>query len=68
MLKFLNVSEKMKQNQIHGAEDCTCGFEGFVVAVVQSLSCVQLCDPMGCSMPGLPVLHCLSEFAQTHVH
>ena len=35
---------------------------------VQSLSCVQLCDPMDCSMPGLPVLHQLLEFTQTHVH
>ena len=23
---------------------------------------------MNCSMPGLPVLHCLPEFAQTHAH
>ena len=23
---------------------------------------------MDCSTPGFPVLHCLSEFAQTHVH
>ena len=23
---------------------------------------------MDCSMPGFPVLHCLPEFAQTHVH
>ena len=23
---------------------------------------IWLCDPMGCSMPGFPVLHCLSEF------
>ena len=23
---------------------------------------------MDCSMPGLPVLHCLLEFAQTHIH
>ena len=30
--------------------------------VVQSLSCVQLCD-----RPGSPVLHCLPEFTQTHV-
>ena len=34
---------------------------------VQSLSCVQLCDPVDCSMPGFPVLHHLSEFAQIHV-
>ena len=31
-------------------------------------SCPSLCDPMDCSMPGLPVLHQLSELAQTHVH
>ena len=30
--------------------------------------CSTLCDPMGCSMPGLPVQHQLPEFAQTHVH
>ena len=34
--------------------------------VVQSLSCVQLCNPVDCSPPGFPVLHCLLEFAQTH--
>ena len=27
-----------------------------------------LCDPMDCSTSGFPVLHYLSEFAQTHVH
>ena len=31
-------------------------------------SCLSLCDPMDCSTPGFPVLHCLPEFAQTHVH
>ena len=31
-------------------------------------SCPTLCDPMDCSMPGLPVLHYVPEFAQTHVH
>ena len=30
-------------------------------------SCFTLCDPMDCSTPGFPVLHCPSEFAQTHV-
>ena len=28
----------------------------------------RVCDPMDCSMPGFPVLRCLLEFAQTHVH
>ena len=31
-------------------------------------SCLTLCDPMNCSMPGLPVHHQLPEFSQTHVH
>ena len=31
-------------------------------------SCPTLCDPMDCSVPGLPVHHQLLESAQTHVH
>jgi len=31
-------------------------------------SCPTLCNPMNCSMPGLPVHHQLLEFTQTHVH
>ena len=31
-------------------------------------SCLTLCDPMNCSMPGLPVHHQLPEFTQTHIH
>ena len=30
--------------------------------------CPTLCDPMDCSMPGLPLHHQLSEFTQTHVY
>ena len=30
--------------------------------------CPTLCNPMNCSMPGLPVHHQLPEFTQTHVH
>ena len=30
--------------------------------------CLTLCDPMECSMPGLPVHHQLTEFTQIHVH
>ena len=30
-------------------------------------SCLTLCDPMDCSIPGFPVLHYLPEFAQMHV-
>ena len=38
--------------------------KSFVVAQL----CPTLCDAMDCSTPGLPVLHHLQEFAQTHVH
>ena len=31
-------------------------------------SCLTLCHPMDCSMPGFPVHHQLPEVSQTHVH
>ena len=31
-------------------------------------SCLTLCDPMDCSLPGFPVHHQLPELAQTLVH
>ena len=39
---------------------------GFCCSVAKSWP--TLCNPMDCSTPGLPVLHHLPEFAQTHVH
>ena len=30
--------------------------------------CPTLCDPMNCSMPGIPVHHQLPDSTQTHVH
>ena len=39
-----------------------------MISLVQFLSRVRLCDPMDCSMLGLPVHHQLPELAQTHVH
>ena len=35
------------------------------VRSVHSQSCLTLCDPMDCSMPGLPVHHQLPEFTQS---
>ena len=40
--------------------------EGIFSSVAQL--CLTLCDPMNCSMPGLPVDHQFLEFTQTHVH
>ena len=39
-------------------------WRGQYVVVVQSLSCVGLCNPTDCSMPGSSVLHYLLEFTQ----
>ena len=39
----------------------------WLCSYVQLLSCVWLCDPMDCSMPGFPVRYLL-ETALTHVH
>ena len=43
------------------------GISSFQFRSVAQL-CLTLCDPMNCSMPGLPVHHQLPEFTQTHVH
>ena len=50
---------------------CLQIYETFYVSVQFSSvaqSCLTLCDPMNCSMPGLPVHHQLLEPTQTHVH
>ena len=43
---------------------CISSFQSSSVAQ----SCLILCDPMNCSMPGLPVHHKLLEFTQTYAH
>ena len=45
---------------------CRSGASHYCCSVTKS--CLTLCDPMGCSMPGLPVPHHLLEFPQGHVH
>ena len=45
-----------------------CIYWDSVSESVQSLSCVQLCNAMNRSMPGLLVHHQLPESTQTHVH
>ena len=40
----------------------------FVIVVIQLPAMSKFCDPMDCSMPGLPVPHHLPEFAQVYVH
>ena len=38
-----------------------------IFVAVQSPSGARLCNPMGCGMPGFPVLHYFPEFAQIPV-
>ena len=40
----------------------------FLAVLIVAQSCPTLYNPMDCSTPGFPVLHCLPEIAQTHVH
>ena len=53
-------------------QDLIILFELFELTPIQLGSVAQssptFCDPMDCSMPGLPVHHQLLEFTQTHVH
>ena len=55
-----------------GSQNCSsasCILPSSYFSVQFSRSVVStLCDPMNCSMPGLPVCHQLPEFTQTHVH
>ena len=53
---------------IYQAKDIFQEFGTKGISSVQSIGPVQLCDPMNCSMSGLPVLHQLWESTQTHVH
>ena len=43
-------------------------YDWIVICCSVAQLCQALCNPMDCSMPGLPVLHHLPEFAQTHVY
>ena len=48
-----------------------CSYVGCIGSVQFSSvaqSCLTLCGPMDCIMPGFPVHHQLPEFTQTHVH
>ena len=42
-------------------------FFGYCCCSVTKL-CLTLCDPVNCCMPDFRALHCLPEFAQTHIH
>jgi len=55
-LSFLMYKEILKLNW---KWDCCC---------LVTESCLTVCSPMDCSMPGFPVLYHLPQLAYTHVH
>ena len=57
--KFPNLSELQSLYLNNGL---CCGFCSV------SRSCLTLCNPVDCRMPGFPVHHQLLELAQSHVH
>ena len=64
LLKELNKKYLILLVQIYNQE---LRFSSVQFSLVAQ-SCPTLCDPMNCSMPGLPVHHQLPESTQTHVH
>ena len=53
---------------LHCYTQVCVGFTHLYRCCLVTKSRLALCDPMDCSMPGFPILHCLLEFDQTHVH
>ena len=59
----------MKRKKIHGinSKKFRGNFRSYRFSSFTQ-SCLILCNPMDCSMPGFLVYHHLPEHAQTHVH
>ena len=58
--RMSGLGEWSHHRELSGVVSCGC--------CLVAESYVTLCDPMDCSTLGCPVLHCLPNFAQTHVH
>ena len=70
---FSSVSYLLHQNKLTpqtNSQRCAMSCISYVCAMYCSVTklCLTLCDPVDFSMPGIPVLHYLPEFAQSHVH
>ena len=66
------LSEHILEDSVHWQQKIGGIDSGFSLAkaVLSSVAqlCPTFCDPMNCSVPGLPVHHHLPEFTPTHVH
>ena len=76
---FLNIPSLHLLSQLWSTlENVPCAFEkksavfewNILSVLFSSVtqSCLTLCDPMDCSIPGFPVHPQLPEFTQTHAH
>ena len=66
--KFEFLDYSTSSTRISSNTYVICGLNKYSCCCSVAWSCLALCHPMDCTMPGFPVLHCLLEFAQTHVH
>ena len=66
--KKLTSEVRMNRKDIAVAFSRICHDHFLLLLLLVTKLYLTLCDPMDCSMPGFPVLHCLLEFAQTHVN
>ena len=63
--------QRVQYNLVTKQQQCLQkGAMTYLVSSVSSVtqSCPALCNPMDCSIPGLPVHHQLLEFTQTHIN
>ena len=70
---YRSHTQRKQSQEIHSFTDARMGMRSLIFVGLNYCSsvaklCLTLCDPMDCSMPGLPVLHHLLEFTQAHVH
>ena len=67
-LRELVVDREARHAAVHGVtESDMTEHSGLQFSSITQL-CPAVCDPMDCSMPGLPIHHQLPESTQTHVH
>ena len=67
MLPHLSELGEMLRHVLKQNNKNTCWMNCCCYCFVAKL-CPTLCDPLDCSTLSFPVLHCLQEFAQMHVH
>ena len=74
LIKYVSLILRYNKQEIMSQYPNCTTIKGKIITNIYSACgsipklCSTLCDPLNCSMPGFLVLHCLPDFAQTHVH